>query len=109
MTYGEKKYTVIKAGTQQQGIVTEIAEGQVKDFVAEEYHEKWTNLEAEAIEITAEFEDGSKLKHLIALPDGESASMGSKMGQWIKAYGEQPAVEQEVYVTANAEGYFQFA
>jgi hypothetical protein len=114
MVYDQKKLfdkAVPKTGTQIKGVITKIIEGTLGDFIDSDILKKWevASKNDEAIQV---FFEGENIKKdvTMSLPRTDlGVSVKSKLGKWKKAYGDYPFEGQEVFLTADSDGYFQFA
>jgi len=106
-----KEKELPKPGTQVKGKVDAIKEGLLGDFVGKDALESWKNAAKDdnCIEVSVKLEDGSVRKQVISTPQDNQAHPKSKLMKWNKAYGGFPIVGQEVYLTADAEGWFNFS
>ncbi len=113
MVYEPQKLEVVqaKAGDRVDGVVTQIQEGTLKDFLSPDQLEKWTNCKPEdpAICVVVSLADGKGEKsQLFRLPTDNVVSPRSNLAKWKKSYGEFPTVEQKVFLLYNTEGFLNF-
>ena len=106
-----KEKVLPKVGTQIKGIVTNVEEGKLSDFVEADSLAKWqkANPEDDCIQISCTTEDGLIRKRVIQLPTELEVHPKSNLANWKNKYGGYPALDQEIYLIADAEGWFQFA
>lgn len=107
-----KEKTMPKAGTQIAATVSKIEEGTLKEFVPEDKLQKFENSSPEdrVLRVTAQSGEAGEIERnvLIMLPKDNEVHPKSKMAQWKKKYGDYPKEGQEVYLIADADGYYQF-
>lgn len=106
-----KEKPLPKAGTQEHGKVTVVEEGTLADFIDKEVLKKWegSDKDDKALKVTFESDNIKKDKVMTLPKTDEGVSPRSIMGKWKKAYGDYPHVGQEIFLTADADGYYQFA
>lgn len=113
MTYEPEKLKEVelpKVGTQIKGVVSELTEGKLKEFLSAEVLEKWdkSNPDSNQLEVIVELENGQIRKKLIAMPEGVDVFPNSNMGKWKKTFGAYPHKGQEVFLIVDSEGFPQF-
>jgi hypothetical protein len=107
-SFVEKKTPEI--GDKKKAKVVEIKQGKLGELLERDVLERWKDADPEeqAIEVTAELENGMTRKKTITLPMGQEVHPKSNLGKWKKVYGDYPKVDQEIFLIADADGFYQF-
>lgn len=116
MVYNAESFVEKKApspGSLSQGVVVNVDDGKVKDFVQGDALEKWHDPEQMAINVEFEivFENEKCVSNEIFSYQNDSdkrvvVSDRSKLGKYKKKYGGLPKVQDKVVVMANQDGYW---
>jgi len=107
-TFKEKE--IPTAGNKITAKVAEIKSGVLKDFIDKDALEKWKNSTPDdpCIEVVVVCEDGTQRKRTMPYPADGAIDPRSNLGKWKKAYGVYPAEGQDLFLIADAEGFYQF-
>lgn len=110
-----KETATIPADTIFDGAITEVKDGQIRNFVDEQALTKWeSDPSTPAIEVTAEVKVGGepyKFNTLFTYKQGKDGlteySAKSKLGKFRKKYGTLPAAGVAVKAMSNSEGFLR--
>jgi hypothetical protein len=102
----------VEEGTRIPGVVIDIKEGKLSEFVSGEITSKWKDADPQqpVINVTMEAtHEGNTFRRsqTINLPMGTNCHAKSKMARWIKINKGAPKVGQKIEMMADQNGYFQ--
>jgi len=104
----------LQAGIIIKGIIIQINDGIVKDFINEVALAKWLKPEETAIELVVECQhEGNTYKDTRIMPyrtntDGNTVySTNSNLGKYNRYYKKLPEVGDQVQMKTNANGFFK--
>lgn len=117
MSYNAKAYKEtegLPAGIQEEGVIININDGKVRDFLQEDSRKAWEgDLDQTAINVEIELKHKEQLIRLSKIftykEEGEETNFAanSNLGKYRRFYGKLPEVEDKVKCMTNEDGYFR--